>query len=195
MTRLEIIEKGNPVLETPAKELSLADISSKKIQKLIADMKETLDAISDGVGLAAPQVGASVRIFLVSKRVFKRVGKKNKDEEEKVDGFSNTQDLVCINPKIVKASKTKKWLPGEGCLSVRWFYGKVLRSTHVSLEYTDEYGKKQLRGAGGILSHIFQHECDHLEGQLFIDKAIDVEWLEPKETDVQNEDGTITAGK
>ena len=193
MTKLAIVEKGDPVLETPAKELSLADISSKEIKKLIADMKDTLDAIPDGVGLAAPQVGAGVKIFIVSKRVFKRVGKKVTDEVE--EGFSSTQDLVCINPKIVKASKTKKWLPGEGCLSVRWFYGKVLRSTHVSLEYIDEQGKKQLRGAGGILSHIFQHECDHLDGQLFIDKAIDVEWLEPKETDVQNEDGSVTAGK
>lgn len=171
MAQLEIIEKGNPVLETVAQELSLAEISSPKIQKLIKDMKETLHAISDGVGLAAPQVGQSYKIFIVSKRVLE----KNKKAGEVVD------DLVCINPKIIKSSKTKKWLAGEGCLSVRWYYGKVLRSTHVSLEYIDESGKKVTRGAGGILAHIFQHEVDHLEGELFIDKAIDIEWLEPEE--------------
>ena len=171
MAQLEIIEKGNPVLETVAQELSLAEISSPKIQKLIKDMKETLHAISDGVGLAAPQVGQSYKIFIVSKRVLE----KNKKAGEVVD------DLVCINPKIIKSSKTKKWLAGEGCLSVRWYYGKVLRSTHVSLEYMDESGKKVTRGAGGILAHIFQHEVDHLEGELFIDKAIDIEWLEPEE--------------
>lgn len=172
MTRLEIVEKGNPVLESPSQEVLLDDISSPKIKKLIADMKETLNAISDGVGLAAPQVGEPYRIFIVSKRVLE----KNKKAGEVVS------DLVCINPKIVKYSKSKKWLAGEGCLSVRWFYGKVLRSTNVSLEYYDEDGKKQTRGAGGILAHIFQHEVDHLDGELFIDKAIDIEWLEPEDT-------------
>lgn len=171
MTRLEIVEKGNPVLDTPAIAVSEAELTSKKIQKLIKDMKETLGAISDGVGLAAPQVGESYRIFIVSKRVLE----KNKKTGEVFD------DLVCINPVIVKRSKTKKWLAGEGCLSVRWFYGKVLRSTNVSLEYTDELGKRITRGAGGILAHIFQHEVDHLDGELFIDKAIDIEWLEPGE--------------
>lgn len=170
MSKLEIVEKGNVVLESKAHELSSADISSLKIKTLIADMKETLDAISDGVGLAAPQVGEPYRIFIVSKRILEKYRKHGEI----------IHDLVCINPKIVKYSKSKKWLAGEGCLSVRWFYGKVLRSTHVSLEYVDESGKKQVRGAGGLLAHIFQHETDHLEGELFIDKAIDVEWLEPE---------------
>ena len=70
---------------------------------------------------------------------------------------------------------------GEGCLSVRWYYGKVYRSINVSLEYYDENGKKQVRGAGGLLAHIFQHECDHLDGHLFIDKAKDIEWIEPNQ--------------
>jgi len=176
MTRLDIVEKGADVLETPAEAVPLADITSKRIQKVISDMKETLDSVSDGVGLAAPQIGESLRIFLVSKRVLNRTTKHTKGTTPVAE-----EDLVCINPTIIKYSKTKKWLEGEGCLSVRWYYGKVLRSTHVSLEYYDEKGQKQVRGAGGILAHIFQHECDHLDGQLFIDKAIDVEWLEPKE--------------
>ena len=175
MTRLAIVEKGDPVLETPAQEIPVADITSDPIQKIIADMKETLDAISDGVGLAAPQVGERVQIFIVSKRILKRNARAKKED------VSNIEDLVCINPKIIKSSKTKKWLEGEGCLSVRWYYGKVLRSTHVSIAYYDEKGQKQTRGAGGILAHIFQHECDHLAGELFINKAKDIEWLEPKD--------------
>lgn len=176
MAILDIVEKGAAVLETSAEAVAISDITGKKIQKVISDMKETLDSIPDGVGLAAPQIGVSLRIFIVSKKVFQ----KNTKNKKLPPTPEMMEDLVCINPKIIKASKTKKWLDGEGCLSVRWYYGKVLRSTHVSLEYYDEKGQKQIRGAGGILAHIFQHECDHLEGQLFIDKAIDIEWLEPK---------------
>ncbi len=172
MTLLAIVEKGDPVLEKKAELVPVEDITGKKIQKLIFDMRKTLEAISDGVGLAAPQVGVSVQIFIVSQRVFER----NKKADD-----APVKDLVCINPRIIKASKTKKWMNGEGCLSVRWYYGKVYRSTNVSLEYYDEEGKKQVRGAGGLLAHIFQHECDHLQGELFINKAKDVEWLEPEE--------------
>lgn len=174
MSKRAIVEKGDPVLETPAQEVAIADISSPAVQSVIKDMKDTLSAISDGVGLAAPQIGVSMRIFIVSKRVLVRSKTKEELEANPVD------DMVCINPKIIKYSKTKKWMDGEGCLSVRWYYGKVYRSTNVSLEYYDELGKKHVRGAGGLLAHIFQHECDHLDGHLFIEKAKDVEWIEPK---------------
>ncbi len=169
MSILSIVEKGNPVLDNPSDFVPIEEIMSSSVQKLINDMKDTLDGISDGVGLAAPQVNISLQIFIVSKRVL------NKNITTPVD------DLVCINPKIIKFSKTKKWLDGEGCLSVRWYYGKVLRSTNVTLEYYDEKGQKQTRGAGGLLAHIFQHECDHLIGELFIDKAKDIEYIEPEE--------------
>jgi peptide deformylase len=174
MSILSIVEKGNPVLDNPSEPVPVEDILSDGVQKLIKDMQETLDAISDGVGLAAPQVNVPLQIFIVSKRVL------NKNIVKSAD------DLVCINPKIVKFSKTKKWLDGEGCLSVRWYYGKVLRSTNVTLEYYDEKGQKQTRGAGGLLAHIFQHECDHLMGELFIDKAKDIEYIEPEEVNVNN---------
>jgi peptide deformylase len=143
MSILSIVEKGNPVLDNPSEIVPIEEIKSSSIQKLINDMKETLDAISDGVGLAAPQVNVPLQIFIVSKKVL------TKNIVQSVD------DLVCINPRIIKFSKTKKWLEGEGCLSVRWFYGKVLRSTNVTLEYYDENGIKQTRGAGGLLAHIF----------------------------------------
>ncbi len=167
MSILPIIEKGDPILDKSAELVNVEEITSSKIQKIIKDMNETLDSIDDGVGLAAPQVNIPLQIFIVSKKV---LNVKEKD---------NFQNLVCINPKIIKTSKTKKWLDGEGCLSVRWFYGKVLRYTNVTLEYYDEYGQKKMRGAGGILAHVFQHECDHLKGELFIDKAKDVEYIDP----------------
>ena len=178
MSILSIVEKGNPVLDNPSEYVSVEEIMSAGVQKLINDMRETLDAISDGVGLAAPQVNIPLQIFIVSKRVLSK------------NIIKSANDLVCINPKIVKFSKTKKWLDGEGCLSVRWYYGKVLRSTNVTLEYYDEKGQKQTRGAGGLLAHIFQHECDHLKGELFIDKAKDIEYIEPEEinvSDIKNE--------
>jgi len=166
MSILPITEKGDPVLDKIAEPVIVDEIRSPKIQKIIEDMNETLDSISDGVGLAAPQVNLSLQIFIVSK---KALDAKNTD---------NLKNLVCINPKIIKFSKTKKWLDGEGCLSVRWYYGRVLRHANVTLEYYDEFGQKKMRGAGGILSHIFQHECDHLKGELFIDKAKDIEYID-----------------
>jgi peptide deformylase len=169
MAILPIIEKGASILDNPAKPVEISEINSPKIQKIIKDMNETLDSIDDGVGLAAPQVDIPLQIFIVSKKAL--------NQKEK-DNFPN---LVCINPKIVKVSKTKKWMDGEGCLSVRWYYGKVLRHTNVTLEYYDEYGQKKIRGAGGILSHIFQHECDHLKGELFIDKAKNIEYIDPRD--------------
>ncbi|MBC7766510.1 peptide deformylase [Arenimonas sp.] len=168
MSILPIIEKGNPILDSVANAVKIEEIIKPRIQKIITDMQETLAAIDDGVGLAAPQVNIPLQIFIVSKRVLK-------GKDKVLD-----KDIVCINPKIVKFSKTKKWLDGEGCLSVRWFYGRVLRSINVTMEYYDEFGQKTSRGAGGLLAHIFQHECDHLEGELFIDKAVDIEYIEPE---------------
>jgi peptide deformylase len=88
---------------------------------------------------------------------------------------------VFINPQITKFSKEKKWMEGEGCLSVRWVYGKVERATKVTLRAYDEYGNVFERGASGLLAHIFQHEVDHLDGILFIDKAKDLEEADPEE--------------
>lgn len=87
--------------------------------------------------------------------------------------------MVFINPVIVKESREKRWMEGEGCLSVRWIYGKVRRSTKVTLKAHNERGELVERGAGGLLAHIFQHEVDHLNGILFIDKAKDLEEIRP----------------
>ncbi len=180
-----IVQKEEPVLRKKAVEVKPDDISSKPIQQLIADMKATLDSIPDGVGLAAPQVGEPYRIFIVSGRVFLKPSKRIQIDEyiEKgetirpQDAQIIPPDLVCINPVIINFSKEKKWFDGEGCLSVRWLYGKVERSTKVKLRAYNEKGEIFERGASGLLAHIFQHEVDHLDGVLFIDKAKDLETL------------------
>lgn len=160
---VKIVQQEDKVLHKIAKDFTLSEIKKPETKKLIKTMIETLDSQKDGVGLAGPQIGVSKRIFVVSKNV-----------------TSDGKTMVCINPKIVKTSKETKMLE-EGCLSVRWVYGEVKRYTKVTLEYLDEDGKKQERGAGGLLSHIFQHEVDHLDGILFIDKAQNLSELTDKE--------------
>lgn len=179
----DIVQLGHPVLRQEALAVPLEEISSPNIQGIIAHMKKILATQRDGIGLAAPQIGVPLRIFIVSGKVLLppderlelTTGKKKKTSAQIPD------DLVFINPEITKFSKEKKWMEGEGCLSVRWLYGKVERATKVTLRAYDEHGKPIERGAGGIMAHIFQHEVDHLNGVLFIDRAKDVEELPAEE--------------
>jgi len=160
----KILQKEEKVLREIAKEIPEGEIKSKKIQKIISDMKSLLAKEPDGVAIAAPQIGAPFRIFVVSGKVRSFIEKTSEEYP----------DSVFINPKITKLSKDKK-LMEEGCLSVRYLYGKVRRSNKASVEAYDENGKFFKRGASGLLAQIFQHECDHLDGVLFIDKARDLE--------------------
>lgn len=157
----DIVQNGEPVLRQEAKAVPPADIHSAHIKKVIADLKKTLEPIKDGIAIAAPQIGESWRIFVVNGPLLAKADKSYKGS----DSFT-----AFINPEIVKRSRDKKEVE-EGCLSVRWLYGKVRRSTRVTLQALDENGDKIVRGASGLLAQIFQHECDHLEGVLFIDKA------------------------
>lgn len=166
-----IIQKDNPVLRAHAAEVPLADITGKKIKKIIADMQKALATQPDGVAIAAPQIGASVRIFVVSGRVFEGAFERGVGMPE--GEVVKMPDAVYINPVITKLSKKKRWMH-EGCLSVRPLWGEVERSINATIEAYDEHGTKFKRGAGGLLAHIFQHETDHLDGVLFIDKARNV---------------------
>ncbi len=168
---IKIVQKENPVLHAIAKEVPIADITSAKIQKILRDMKKALATQGDGVAIAAPQIAVPLRIFVVAGKIF---------DDSFINGEGSTDgdeiknpDLVFINPVITKMSKTKKWMH-EGCLSVRPLWGEVERSTHATVTAYDEQGKKFTRGASGLLAHIFQHETDHLNGILFIDKARNV---------------------
>ena len=160
----KIAQNGEPILREKAKLVPAHEIASPRIQKAIAHMKAILDPIKDGIAIAAPQIGEPLRIFVVSGSLLKQA-----DKTYKGDGSY----MVFINPEITKRSREKKEVE-EGCLSVRWLYGKVRRSTRVSLTAYDENGLKVERGASGLLAQIFQHEVDHLEGTLFIDKAREI---------------------
>ncbi len=160
----DIVQRDNTILRDHAKPVLISEINSPKIKKVIDDMKIAMHAQKDGVAIAAPQIGESLQIFVISGPLLKKA-----DPDFKGDG----SDLVFINPKITKLSRDKAGME-EGCLSVRWLYGKVSRSTRVSLTAYDENGKIVKRGTSGLLAQIFQHECDHLNGILFTDKANEV---------------------
>jgi len=153
------------VLRKKAKEVPIQEIPEPKIQTIIKNMKEALKSQHDGVAIAAPQIGEALRIFVVSGRIFEN---------------SDHKDLVFINPKIINLSKETEEME-EGCLSVRWLYGKVKRHSKASVEAYDEKGTRFVRGGSDLLAQIFQHEIDHLDGVLFIDKAKDVKEYEPEE--------------
>lgn len=170
-----ILQQKDPVLRKVAHEIRVADIKSKKIQNILKEMSAALKSQDDGVAIAAPQIGYSLKIFVVSGKIFSkdffRDGAPLTDSP--VDQGGKIKDLVFINPKISKLSRAKEWLP-EGCLSVRWLYGLSYRSKKATVTAYDENGKKFTRGASGLLAQIFQHETDHLEGILFIDHAKDI---------------------
>ena len=168
-----IVQKENPVLRQIAQEVPLKDITSAKIKKVLREMKEMLATQADGVAIAAPQIGYSLRIFVVAGKIFKDDFVRKGDEHTEKSKIPTPPDLVFINPVITKVSKAKKWMY-EGCLSVRPLWGEVNRSLNATITAYDEHGTKITRGAGGLLAHIFQHETDHLNGILFIDNARNV---------------------
>ena len=176
-----------------AKEVPLSDIGTPKLDKIIEEMKKALDSQMDGVAIAAPQIGEPLRIFVVSGKInkilekdamLKIAGVKNKSQlseaDRKILAEKKYPDQVYINPKIKKISKDSEWLE-EGCLSIRYAYGKRKRAKKATIEAYDENGKRFTRGGSGLLAQIFQHETDHLEGELFIDKAKDLREIPPEE--------------
>jgi peptide deformylase len=170
-----IVGREAPILREVARPVSLEEIKSKKFQALLQKMKKALHGEEDGVAIAAPQIGESLRVFVVSGRALVAIATDRKIEEVD-EGLS---DIVFINPEIIKLSQKKKKME-EGCLSVRWLYGQVKRSEKATVRAYDENGVLFTKGASGILAQIFQHEVDHLNGILFIDKAENVEDLPPK---------------
>lgn len=174
---IDIVQKEQPILRDKAKDVPLSDIGTEKLNRIIADMIEAMDSQKDGIALAAPQIGVPLRIFVVKGKLLRQADHSYKGGDE---------DLVFINPEIVKLSKEKKDVE-EGCLSVRWYYGKVKRSVRATITAYNEKGEKVERGASGVLAQIFQHETDHLNGVLFIDKAKELwEMTEEEIQELQN---------
>ena len=146
----EVVKVGKAVLREVAKPVTEEEfLQHKKMKHLIADMKKTMYA-ENGVGLAAPQIGLSKRIFVADCN----------------DGFD-----VYINPEWEPLDDSKV-IETEGCLSVSVLYGEVERYAHVIVKYQDIRGKRKQKKATGLFARCVQHEIDHLNGTLFIDKAI-----------------------
>ncbi len=196
---ITILQQHASVLREQAESVHQRDFNSPRLKKILNDMKTTLDKEEDGVALAAPQIGVPLRIFIISHRAFEIDGEEGKGiilakqphshthTSQKDDGItapppfsSKTQNLIFINPQIIKLSRKKVWAP-EGCLSVRWFYGETPRAEKATIRAYDENGKPFTRGAKGLIAQIFQHETDHLNGVLFIDTARNVEKITHEE--------------
>ena len=168
---MTIIQIGNKILREVSEKIPLEKINTKETRELISKMSETLRKEPQGIGLAAVQIGIPKTIFMVSEYALKpSVFSRSEDDKELKKRKEKENYAVFINPGIIKFSK-KKELLSEGCLSVAGRFGKVRRSTNVTIKAYDENGKKFERGAGGLLAQVIQHEIDHLNGLLFVDKA------------------------
>lgn len=139
--------KDNKILRT--KSQKVMDFNDPEIKKLIKNMEETLAATSDGIGLAAPQVGQNIRLFVLSPAI--------------------SEQTVYINPSISKSFRRTR--VEEGCLSLPKIYGTLKRAKSVKIRAFDEKGQPFMQKADSIISQVIQHEIDHLDGILFVDKA------------------------
>lgn len=161
-----IVLLGNPVLRKRAERVPVKDIESKNIASLINKMTEILSQTEDGIGIAAPQIGEPLRIFIASEEALV-IDKGTVDEKTKK---KNWRYFVFINPEVIKLSG-KKVRATEGCLSIPKKYGVVPRAEKIRVRAYDEHGKKFERGASQLFARLIQHEIDHLEGILYIDRA------------------------
>lgn len=152
-------DRKNP-LRAKARAIKKDEFGTPWLKDIIKTMQSALAKESDGVAIAAPQIALSLCIFVVSPNAYTPETK--------------SKPLVFINPKIIKKSKKTAEMQ-EGCLSIRWIYGKTKRSVNATVEAYDINGKKFTYGASGLIAHIFQHEIDHLSGILFTDHGFDFE--------------------
>ncbi|BAY42518.1 peptide deformylase [Scytonema sp. HK-05] len=152
---LPIIQLGDPILRQKA--TLVENINDDRIQKLIDDLTATV-AQANGVGIAAPQVAESCRLFIVASR-----------RNPRYPNAPSMEPTAMINPKIIASSTeiVKGW---EGCLCIPGIRGLVPRSQAIEVEYTDRNGKLQKQELTDFVARIFQHEYDHLDGIVFLDR-------------------------
>jgi len=158
---LPIVAYGDPVLR---KETEALTKDFPKLDELIENMFETMYA-ARGIGLAAPQVGMAVRLFIVDATVFEDDEELTEEEQK----FASTFKRIFINAQITEESGDE-WAFNEGCLSIPDVREDVFRQPQVTIEYEDENFKKHKETFSGIVARIVQHEYDHIEGILFTDK-------------------------
>ena len=156
-----IIAYGDPVLRKKTKELTP---DYPKLDVLLENMFETMYA-ARGIGLAAPQLGLTVRLFIVDASPFEDDEDLSEEEQE----FASTFKKVFINARMVEETGDE-WAFNEGCLSIPDVREDVFRQDTITIEYFDENFEKHKETIGGIVARIIQHEYDHVEGILFTDK-------------------------
>jgi peptide deformylase len=170
MPLLQVRYDPDPILREKAKRIKTFDAA---LRKLAADMFETMHT-SNGVGLAAPQIGLSIRL-LVAELV------PNKEENE--PGFK----VALVNPEIVK--KDNEMLQGyEGCLSIPGWIGEVPRHASVTVKAQTPEGKEVRLKAHDYFARVLQHEIDHLDGILFTDRIVDIKTLQRLDPDTSEEE-------
>ncbi len=159
-----ILKIGNPLLREKSKEIPLTEIRSKEIKNLIKDMFDSMKAYN-GIGLAAPQIGVLKRIVIIGYEPSERY-------PEVQFQHSNIQYKVLINPKIEFLTKETMgfW---EGCLSVPGMRGYVERPNKIKLTYYDTEEELREEIVEGFEAIVVQHECDHLDGILYVDRLKD----------------------
>ena len=158
---LPIVAYGDPVLRKVGKEI---DANYPDLEKLISNMKETMYNAS-GVGLAAPQIGKAIRIFIIDASPFAE----DEGLSEKAREILKTFNRVFINAKIIE-EEGDEWVFNEGCLSIPDVREDVFRKPKITIEYQDEDFKMHTEILDGLAARVFQHEYDHIEGVLFTDK-------------------------
>jgi peptide deformylase len=163
MSILKVARIGHPVVRTLARELSPEDIRTAEVQRLIDDMMETMHEY-DGVGVAAPQVHVSLRLAVLETP--------ESDERAEVAVPAS----VLINPVVTPLGEEKQGL-WEGCLSVPGLRGVVPRFTRVRLAALDREGRPWEVEARGFFARVIQHECDHLDGRVYLDRMTNMRTL------------------
>ena len=156
-----IVAYGDPVLRKKGKDINE---DYPKLDELIDNMFETMYG-ARGIGLAAPQIGHDIRLFIIDATPFEDDEELSEDEQE----FVSTFKKIFINPRILE-EEGEEWAFNEGCLSIPEVNEDVFRQPKITLEYLDENFVKHVATFQGIVARIIQHEYDHIEGILFTDK-------------------------
>ncbi len=158
---LPIVAYGDPVLRKVGKDITK---DYPQLDVLISNMKETMKN-AQGVGLAAPQIGKDIRLFLIDASPFAESDELEEEEKNFLKGFKRT----FINAQIVE-EEGEEWVFNEGCLSIPNINEDVSRNETIHIEYLDENFEQKTDTLSGVAARIFQHEYDHIDGILFTDK-------------------------
>ena len=178
---LPIVAYGSPVLKKKASDITK---DYPKLDELIDNMFETMYN-ANGVGLAAPQIGLSIRLFVVDAKPFSQDESLTEKEVKELETFKR----VFINPKIIEENGIE-WDFNEGCLSIPDVHEDIFRKPEIKVEYLDENFEPQVEILSGLSARVVQHEYDHIEGILFTDRISNL-----KKRLIKSKLNNITKGK